>query len=299
MPPLFIAWGLNMIPLYVMIGPRNEEDIIYATVKHMITQGANRVFIFDGDSDDRTIEEAEEAGAEITDILKTDTYDEALRCKLMHSKMWELLTSDEHDKIWTMFLDADEFPMSPISNLTIREFLISLNPEYNAVGSYNYNHYPLDKPYYIRHFHPLDFQPWYQKFDARTWHCERDHWKHNCHLYEQGKHLPNCGGGFHDLTAEFTECTESLRIHHFPYREKKETFKRLKETSGRISRKTVSGIEQKFETLNEVYSQEWGKVNNLQSSPLILKKWNMDYYKRFRWYNSDNLEDALKGVAKQ
>ena len=225
--------------LFAIIGPRNEEDIIFATVKHMFTQGASRVFILDGGSTDSTREEAIDAGAEIVGIQKTEYYDDLLRCTEMHNIMCKKLDNSGLDKVWVAFLDADEFLMPPSEDLTLHEFLSVLSPVYNVVGGDNYNHFPVDKPYYIPRFHPLDFQPFYERFDASDFNhgCPQNHWKHNVQLYIRGKKYPyDVGHGFHVLDNESTEPPTAIHIHHFPYRDEEATYKRYSEVVGRIQK---------------------------------------------------------------
>lgn len=285
------------IPLFAIIGPRNEEDVIYATVKHMFTQGASRVFILDGGSTDSTREEAIDAGAEIVGIQKTEYYDDLLRCTEMHNIMRKKLDDSGLDKVWVAFLDSDEFLMPPSEKLTLHEFLSALSPVYNVVGGDNYNHFPVNKPYYIPRFHPLDFQPYYERFDSSDFPhgCPQNHWKHNVQLYIKGKRYPyNSGKGFHGFDKSTEPPTAAILIHHFPYRDKEATYKRYSEIATRL--KKGCGITKRGKSLDFVYSQQWDKVDNLQihkpPKGVKLTKWQI-HYKKYRWYSELELQRTI------
>ena len=297
------------IPLYVIIGPRNEEDIIYSIVKHYYNQGAKDVFLYDGGSDDNTVSEGKRAGAKIAGIFNTEFYDEGLRVYLMTKAANDISNSSQYDKIWWIFSDADEFLMTK-NGIKLREYLGNIDTEkFNTIGQFNYNHFPSEYPYFIRGFHPLDFQPMYYRFpsETETPHCKQGHWKHNTKLWSRHNRDITNGGGFHQI-FDGKEPNDYLIIHHFPFREKGFTYKRYKSLhtpnkngvvrndEGRRGMRGKSGIRKRWESIDYVYNQQWDKVDNLceklPSKGVNLKRWE-EKNTLYRWYSKEDLELAI------
>lgn len=304
-------------PIFVMIGPRNEADIIYSTVKHYFNQGAEKVFILDGDSPDNTVEEAKRAGAEVVGILKTEHYDDMLRIKAMMARAKDKSNELGYDKIWWILLNTDEFLEVP-TNMTIKEFLNLLNPKFNGVGSFNYNHYPVVEPYYISGYHPIDFQPYYERFPSEVEcpHCPEGHWKHMVKLYVKGESFFKTGIGFHGNYGVKEPISLSFIIHHFPYREKEKTYelfaslyKRNIKNDERIMKDRlesgkgdVSGITKRHRNLDCVYGKQWNKVDNLclkqDRRGVNLSLWKFRNY-LYRWYSEGELNKAIMESRKR
>lgn len=288
-----------MIPLYAIIGPRNEDDIIYATVKHMFVQGANEVFIYDGGSTDGTIKEAKLAGAQILHIEDdTGKYDERKRASNMRLYLEKELDRKGCTKAWVCLLDADDFLMSSNPKLTLREFLNNLADRFNIVGSFRYEHYPKEEPYYMPHFHPLDFMPCWRYFSFPG-HCPHNHWKHSVLIHDKEKSplSSRYGSGFHKMKGDDCESTESLILHHFPFRNKKRTYERYKDLceikintkEARIAEDErqighISGIFKRYKSLDSVYSKEIPYDGT----------WNVSIYRLFRWYSYDKLQEVKR-----
>ena len=130
------------IPLYAIIGARNEEDIIYACIRKF-EQGCEKVFLIDNNSSDKTRQEATDAGAEIFLNYDTDQYYEMHRIRLMNDAVESITLNENHDKVWWLWLDADEFPRGPKDN-TISQFLTELSDDIRVVGADVVNHFPTE-----------------------------------------------------------------------------------------------------------------------------------------------------------
>ena len=273
------------VPLYGIIGARNEEDIIYACVRNAFEQGCEKVFLIDNNSSDKTRQEAKDAGAELFLNYDTDQYYEMHRIRLMNDAVESISLNANHDKVWWLWLDADEFPRGPKNN-TISEFLTELSDEIRVVGADVVNHFPTEKPYYRKRQHPGKFMPYGELFDCsslKTKHCLLNHWKHPLHRFDKGKAQIRALSGFHtahccELPSEPREC---ITIHHFPFRDKDTTFARYnalcekndkldlknpQSSSSRIgfddsvSIKKKSCTTRRYENLDYVYNGQWDKV---------------------------------------
>jgi hypothetical protein len=273
------------IPLYAIIGARNEEDIIYACIRNAFEQGCKKVFLIDNNSSDKTRQEATDAGAEIFLNYDTDQYYEMHRIRLMNDAVESISLNENHDKVWWLWLDADEFPRGPKDN-TISQFLTELSDDIRVVGADVVNHFPTEKPYYRKRQHPGKFMPYGELFDCsslKTKHCLLNHWKHPLHRFDKGKAQIRALSGFHtahccELPSEPREC---ITIHHFPFRDKDTTFARYnalcekndkldlknpQSSSSRIgfddsvSIKKKSCTTRRYENLDYVYNGQWDKV---------------------------------------
>ena len=273
------------VPLYAIIGARNEEDIIYACIRNAFEQGCEKVFLIDNNSSDKTRQEAKEAGAELFLNYDTDQYYEMHRIRLMNDAVESISLNENHDKVWWLWLDADEFPQGPKDN-TISQFLTELSDDIRVVGADVVNHFPTEKPYYHKRQHPGKFMPYGELFDCnslKTKHCSLSHWKHPLHRFDKGKAQIRALSGFHtahcrELPSEPKEC---ITIHHFPFRDKDTTFARynalckindklnLKNSQSSSSRigfddsvsiKNKSCTTRRFENLEYVYKGQWDKV---------------------------------------
>lgn len=264
------------VPIYVVIGVYNEEDIIYATVKNAFMQGCQKVLIVDNASTDNTVGEALSAGAELICSFKTEEYDELLRVRIMNDVVEEISMQSSHDAIWWLLLDADEFPQGPKGN-TIKEFLLSLPSDVRVVGSKQINHFPVDRPYYIPRLHPFDFMPYGEEYEGRRLlypHCPAWHWKHPLLKYEKGKPSVRAKTGFHMCYCSeiLVEAKRPIETHHFPFRDKEKTYERYFSLCGlkglgrnklndQRSVQCKSCITKRFENLDHIYNRRWGMVD--------------------------------------
>jgi Glycosyl transferase family 2 len=213
--------------IYGLAAVWNEDDVVYATVRNLLIQGADDVFVIDDASDDDTVSEAKAAGATVIHDPSDGTFDERRRSERI-SQVMDERTAAAGRPVWWIVVDADEFPEGP-DGTTIRELVRTLPSRVDTVGSRVLEHYPglgsAPKP---RH-HPLD-----ELRNAR-WHdnpaCPAGHWKHQVlRLPEPGafRFLP----GRHAVAAPplgrpVIESTASLLMHHFPLRDRERTVRKL------------------------------------------------------------------------
>lgn len=303
---------LNNVPLYAIIGTYNEEDIIYAIIKNAFSQGCKKVFIVDNASTDNTISEAISAGAKIYRTFETDRYDELLRIRIINDAIEEISYDSGDDSIWWLWLDADEFPQGP-NGLTIKDYLSTLDPEYRIVGSNQVNHFPTTKPYYIQRYHPFDFMPYGEEFNTKSFvvnHCSVWHWKHPLHKYVKDKPMIRAKIGFHMgyCSEQLLEPDVGLETHHFPFRDKENTYKRFTGLCGEngdsrnkyndeTSVKGKSAITKRYENLDHIYSLKWDKVYinpapMTENSKIGINPKRLNFSSPV-WYKKEELEKVL------
>jgi glycosyltransferase involved in cell wall biosynthesis len=260
---------LDDFRLFAIIGTWMEADVIEATVKNAFTQGCDRVFLVDNDSPDDTVDRAIVAGAEIAGSFSTRNYDELLRVRLMNDAVDEISAADGSDHIWWLWLDADLFPHGP-RGLTLREYLATLDRSFRIVGARFMNHYPGDEPHYLSGFHPLDFQPLCEELSFRTcWHWHRTH---PLRRFDRDRPRIWSDIGLHRAySAEqpLFEPGEAIFDHHFPFRRKEVTFRRLQASfsategsTSRVDPDDYAGEHMvvRLRSLEAVYAHDWRSV---------------------------------------
>lgn len=273
------------VPLYGIIGTRNEDDIIYACVRNAFDQGCQKVFLIDNQSTDKTKEEALEAGAELFVNYETDKYYEMLRIRLMNDAVEKVSLDSKNNKTWWLWMDADEFPRGP-DNKTIAAFLAELPEEVRVVGAKVVNHFPTSLPCYKTRTHPGKLMPFGEPFDCnalKAKHCPLNHWKHPLHRFDRNASPIRALSGFHTANCpeKILESQRAITIHHFPFREKENTFRRYQDlckpdnSSGtRITQNSSARIDfddsvsikkkscstRRYENLEFVYNGQWDKV---------------------------------------
>ena len=199
----------------------NEEDIIESTIKHAFAQGCSNVFIVDNDSTDETVNIAISAGAILADSFKSDFFNEFEKIAYLNTVVKNYNEVSNEDYIWWLYIDADEFPNIDCT-LRIIDVLKLLDPSVRAIHGYMFDHIPTHAPYNISGYHPADFMQVAKKSDT----C-----KIPLLRYDKNKpHLYSTGGAH-----SFDTCGESipvaldiLDIHHFNFRKKDDTLRRLK-----------------------------------------------------------------------
>jgi hypothetical protein len=227
------------------------------------------VFLVDNDSPDGTVETATAAGAELARSYTTAHHDEYLRIRLMNEAVERISTAETTDHIWWLWLDADLFPHGP-RGLTIREYLATLDRSFRIVGARFFNHYPSTEPYYVPGYHPLDFQPLCEELSFRTcWHWHRTH-----PLRRFDRHRPRIWSDVGLLRAHsddqpLFEPSEAIFDHHFPFREKEATSRRMQalfaSAEGAKSRVDADDRDRghmtmRARSLEAVYAQDWANV---------------------------------------
>jgi len=293
---------------FAIVGTWMEEDIVEATVRNAFAQGVEAVFVVDNASTDRTVERATAAGATLVESFETDLYEERVRILLMNAAVARISFSTGASSIWWLWLDADEFPEGP-GGLTIAEYLRTLDRRFRVVGSTFYNHFPTAKPEYIPGFHPLDFQPMCEQYTAPFDHgCGMPHYKHPLQRFDRNGPFTMASGGFHTVTlrtrAPLYEPVGGIVTHHITYRDESITRSRLARLCGGPNRNVSNDamgnrtIQQRFDSLNAVYEQNWARVNNLQGQEPALgvhpHPWPHLNSLR-RWYDLEDVERAKEG----
>jgi hypothetical protein len=304
------ARPLESFRLFAILGTWMEEDVVEATVRNAFAQGVEAVYVVDNASTDRTVERATAAGAVLVETFDTDVYEERVRILLMNGAVARISLSTGAPHIWWLWLDADEFPEGP-GGLTIAEYLRTLDRRFRIVGSTYYNHFPTGKPEYIPGFHPIEFQPLCEVHTAAFDHgCGMPHYKHPLQRFDRtGPFLP-AGDGFHTVTPRGTEPLYEPKggivTHHFTYRDEELTRQRLELLCGGPGRNDFNdsvgnrSIQQRFDSLNAVYAQNWSGVNNLRGIEPVLgvdpHPWDDDHSTR-RWYDPSDVEAAKEKWA--
>ena len=200
----------------------NEEDIIESTVKHLFAQGCEHVYIIDNASSDKTVEIATKAGALLAASFESKYFDETQKIAHLNAVVKKYNEQSDAEHIWWLYVDADEFPNID-RNLRIIDFLQKLDPSIRAVHGYMFNHIPTHPPYNISGYHPVDFMQLANKSDV---------YKIPLLRYDKGKpHLYSAGGAHSfDTCGEYISVvTDALHIHHFNYRDKTNTLRRLQQ----------------------------------------------------------------------
>ncbi len=214
--------------LYGLCQAWNEDDVIYATVRNLFLQGADRVFVIDDASDDGTASEARAAGATVVRDQSDGTFDELRRTGRI-SQVIEEVTEAAGRPVWWIVVDADEFPRGP-GRATVGDLVRTLPPWVDTVGSRVLEHYPSGRSRPEPRHHPLDELP-----DAR-WHnnpsCPAGHWKHQLLLVRRPGELRFMFGR-HTIAARpdlrpVAESEASLLMHHFPLRERERAERKLR-----------------------------------------------------------------------
>ena len=204
--------------MFALFKAYNNEHMISGAVKNAFAQGADRVFILDNGSTDKTLEYAEAAG-ERRERVETEWFDEGMLTALMQGIVAEESPRSGAEYVSWLLLDCDEFPEGP-DGLTINEYLQTLDRHYRVVGSTFLNHVPTDKPEYVSGFHPLDFQPCCYIL-GREGNCAFNHHKHPLQRFDRARHFVNNSNGSHSVSSgdESVMGTRWDRTHHFQYGE--------------------------------------------------------------------------------
>ena len=112
--------------LFAVVKTWMDEDVIEATVRNAMVQGATRVFIVDNGSTDQTVARAVEAGAAVAEIYQTEWFDGRLVQPLMNAVVARESLRCGAEHVWWLYLDSDEFPEGP-DGLSVREYLATLD----------------------------------------------------------------------------------------------------------------------------------------------------------------------------
>lgn len=255
--------------LYGLTSVWNEDDVIYATVRNLFLQGVDQVFVIDDSSDDDTVTEARAAGAV---VLRDDSDGVFIERRRTHrlTRLIDEQTAAAGRPVWWLVVDADEFPRGP-GGATIREFLRTLPPTVETVGSRVLEHYPDSSSNPLPRCHPIDeirHARWYNRPA-----CAAGHWKHQLlRLNAPGERgfMP----GRHAIAAPperrpVVESTRSLLMHHFPLRARERTERKLRLSGAGTGRYRRSGdafligrVNSRLRSLELAYADAYHRMPN-------------------------------------
>lgn len=268
-------------PLYVLMCTWNEEDIVYASVRNALDLGADRVFLIDNGSTDRTVSEAVEAGAELRMTFVTEKFDELYKYQLMNGEMRRISRESGRAQLWWWIKDADEFLAAP-GDRDLPTFLAEVDDRCRVVGARVLDHYPSPGRPYVPRTDPLDVQPLCrEKTDHR---CLMTHHKHPVFLWKASGREIEVEPGFHQLRCygEATyEPAASLIMHHHPFRNEADARDRLTALHERGSTQSTSAasadvhMKARLESLDAVYRGDYDAVLDYRTGVrgLVLADW--------------------------
>ena len=263
---------LREFTLFAIVKTWMDEDVIEATVRNAMVQGAERVYIVDNASTDETVQCAENAGAVVAEVYRTEVFDGRLVQPLMNAVVVRESLRYEAENVWWLYLDSDEFPEGP-NGMSVREYLATLDRRFRIVGANYVNHVPSAKPEYLSGYHPIDFQPLCYEFVPARWPpCGLGHWKHPLQRFDRRGHFLLSNDGAHSgyCSETLIEPIGGIVTHHFQYRDEDLTRAKLELTCGPGSMRTslhesngFDGFVRRRKSLDAVYSQRWSEVDTI------------------------------------
>jgi glycosyltransferase involved in cell wall biosynthesis len=282
-----------------------DEDVIEATVRNAMVQGAEAVYLVDNGSTDGTVRIAQKAGAVVAEVYQTEAFDGRLAQALMNATVARESLRHGADHIWWLYLDSDEFPEGP-GGMSIGEYLATLDVRFRLVGARYENHVPSAKPEYLPGYHPIDFQPLgYEFLPVRQPPCGLGHWKHPLQRFDRFGHFVLSSPGAHSATCSdaLVEPSAGILTHHFQYRDEELTRTKLKLTCGPGSERTIlyatrgqgGGFARRHRSLDAVYAGRWKEVDTVPNrnpdAALDPRPWAGLATVR-RWYALREVEEA-------
>lgn len=263
---------LDSFGFYAIVGTWMESDIIADTVANAFAQGVDRVFLADNDSPDDTVDRAVAAGAELVLRYTTERFEERYRYELMNAFVHHVSAASDHDHIWWLWLDADEFSR-PQGPGRLREVLAGLDRRFRIVGARVLNHFPT--PGEVAHVpgtHPVHHQPLCEEVPQGI--CDALHRKHPLQRWDREGPRIDADLGFHRAHCgerPLLEPAVPIVMHHVPYRN--ESFSRAR--LNRLWQNKNSGtsraregdiatdhMQARFESMKAAYSGEWARIRN-------------------------------------
>jgi glycosyltransferase involved in cell wall biosynthesis len=258
--------------MFAVVKTWMDEDVIEATVRNALVQGAETVYIVDNGSTDETVPRAVDAGAIVAEVYRTEVFDGRLVQPLMNAVVARESLRCEAEHVWWLFLDSDEFPEGPDGTL-VRDYLATLDRRFRIVGAKYVNHVPSAKPEYLSGFHPIDFQPLCYEFVPARWPpCQLGHWKHPLQRFDRHGHFLLSNDGAHSgfCSETLVEPNGGIVTHHFQYRDENLTRAKLEMTCGPGSTRTslhestgFDGFVRRRRSLDAVYNQRWRDVDTI------------------------------------
>lgn len=306
--------ALPQVRLFAVLGTWMEADVVEATVRNALVQGCERVYLVDNDSRDETVALACAQGAVLARSFCTDRYNEVLRLRHMNDVVREVSANEPDEFLWWLYIDADEFPHGP-RGMTLLDYLRTLDRQFRVVGARYLNHYPGKLPHYQTGRHPLDFQPLCEEISVPM--CPSGHRKHPLLRYDRFAAPIQSDRGFHLVRCDkpVWEPAQPIFIHHFPFRERAATAKKLdllwgaNEAGSRADTSYGECVHMlaRRQSFDAVYNQRWDEVVNfvaidpmadtLESPPapsgVSLKNWTElveeAHWPVLRWYPMQNV----------
>jgi Glycosyl transferase family 2 len=296
-----------------IVGTWMEEDIIEASVRNAFHQGCQKVFLVDNCSSDQTVKNALASGATLAHSYRTNSYDEPLRIALMNAVMEDVTEREGGTHTWWLWFDADEFPHGP-GGKPLSQYLASLDARYRVVGTRYFHHFPSEYPHYVTPYHPIQFQP--LCYEQRKGAC--GHRKHPLIRLDRGRPAIRMYEGFHrcDCSEVLFEPSTPAFIHHFPFRKREVTRRRMMALCGVDGTETIridqqdqheiahyggpSHSSQRFALLDAVYAGEWDlvaqRMPGRDSNDVILQSWTdtSDDWEVDVWYSKAELLEEMR-----
>jgi glycosyltransferase involved in cell wall biosynthesis len=261
--------------MFAVVKTWMDEDVIEATVRNALAQGAEAVYVVDNGSSDATVRCAEAAGATVVEVHESDVFDGRLSQALMNAVVARQSLECGAEHVWWLYLDSDEFPEGP-GGLTLREYLATLDRRFRMVGAAYVNHLPQGKPEYLPGYHPIDFQPLCYEFAPARWPpCGLGHWKHPLQRFDRREHFILANDGAHSAfcLGPLIEPDGGIVTHHFQFREEVRTRRKIELSCGPGSERTAlheslgfDGFVRRRMSLDAVYSGRWADMETLPNA---------------------------------
>lgn len=246
----------------------NEGDVIFATVRNLVRQGVDRVFVIDDESDDETRAEASAAGAIVLTHRSSGVYLEAVRAARIRNVIAEQTAATGGD-VWWVVADADEFPRGPDGS-SIRDLVERLEDWVDVVGSRVLEHLPDPGVEPVPRRHPVRYARLAVPYDSA--YCGAGHWKHQLFRVREpddafplpGHHTVGTSDG-----RRTREAAESLLMHHCPLRGRNRTLRRLSTAAAPGARYDASPdtftrwrLQQRLTSLDDMYAGNYRCLPN-------------------------------------
>jgi len=293
--------------MFAVVKTWMDEDVIEATVRNAMVQGATAVFVVDNGSTDRTVQRAAGAGAVIAEVYHTDVFDGRLVQPLMNAVVARESLRCGAAHVWWLYLDSDEFSEGP-DGMSVREYLAALDRRFRIIGANYVNHVPNSRPEYLPGFHPIDFQPLCYEFVPARWPpCDLGHWKHPLQRFDRLGHFLLSNDGAHSgfCSERLVEPIGGIVTHHFQYRDQQLTRAKLALTSMRTSLHESTGFDgfiRRSRSLDAVYGQRWRDVDTIPNKNVTggYEPTPWAHLERVRrWYEVSELETARSNWLSQ